>query len=400
MGLLNKGSTEKMRTSLRIRHLLLFVAAALLFFIGRWWFGFSTKNGSPLPPPAVSVMTITHEPITYTEELPGRTLAYRSSEVRPQVGGIIIERFFEEGDFVKEGTALYRINPAPFEATLASAKATLASEKAKLARYEILRKSDAVSQQELDDQRALVTRNESSVTQAKINIDYTYVRAPISGWIGLSMATQGALVSASQPDPLTTISQLDPIYVDIPQPSASAVRLKRIFKDKERDAKNHLKIELFVGEDKTPYEFLGTLTASDIAVNTSTDSVLLRLLFPNPHKILLPGLFVRARFSQIIEQDGIFIPQQALTRAPDGQGIVFVVDEKDMVDQRFVRTSQAIGNKWRIDSGLNIGDRIIVEGIIKLRQAGFRPGNSIKVSPSPYSPTESKSPRNNTEPKV
>jgi len=186
---------------------------------------------------------------------------------------------------------------------------------------------------------------------------------------------------------------LDPMYVDIPQPSASAVRLKRIFKNDAYNKATHLKIELFVGEDTKPYEHLGTLAASDISVNTGTDAVLLRTIFPNPDKILLPGLFVRARFSQIIEEAGIFIPQQALSRAPDGRGTVLVVGENDMVEQRFVTAQEAEGNKWRIDEGLNVGDRVIVEGVLKVRQAGFRPGVSIKVSPSPFNPQKTSTPQ-------
>lgn len=322
------------------------------------------------------------ETITTYEALPGRTTAYKVAEIRPQVSGIITERLFKEGGTVKEGDQLYQIDPAPYKAAydsavadLKKAEANVKSTKAKNRRYEELVKIDAVSKQEYDDLQASLAQAEADiaiaqavVSQAKINLGYTKVYAPISGRIGKSTITKGALVTANQESPLATITQLDPIYVDMTQSSTDLMQWRSRIKDYQG-----IPVTLFISEDKTPYTHKGTLQFHEVLVEQTTGSVQLRALFPNPDEILLPGLFVRAELT-LEKPDVLLVPQQATTRQPDGSLSVWVLDGTQSVQSVTITTSGAQDGQWIVASGLKAGDIIITEGLIKLR-----PG--VKVQP-------------------
>ncbi|WP_322873924.1 MULTISPECIES: efflux RND transporter periplasmic adaptor subunit [Marinobacter] len=332
------------------------------------------------PPTEVGFVTVKAQPFTLVNELPGRTSPYQVAEVRPQVTGILEKRLFEEGEKVEAGEPLYQIDDKLYKADLASARADVASARATLEsaqltanRYERLIKTGAVSQQELDDARASlreaeaqVAAGEAAVQTAQINLDYTTIEAPISGRIGRSSYTAGALVTANQSDALVTIRQLDPIYVDLTQSYSELQKL--------RGALAAGKLET-VGEDKASvslvdqsdhvYEHNGTLQFSEYAVAEATGSVTLRAIFPNPDGALLPGMFVRARLPQAERDSAILVPQKGVTRQPNGQATALVVGPDNTVEKRVVKTEKAVGNRWLISEGLEDGDRLIVEGLQK-----------------------------------
>jgi membrane fusion protein, multidrug efflux system len=346
------------------------------------------------PPPVPEVTTITVQPqeLVLTTELPGRTSPYVVAEIRPQVNGIIQRRLFTEGSEVKDGQVLYQIDPAPFQAALDSAKASLAKSEAnqvatrlKFDRYKGLFAEKAVSQQDYDDREAALKQAEAdteywkaAVETARINLGYTQVTAPISGRIGKSNVTDGALVTAYQQLALATIQQLDPIYVDVPQSTTDLLRLKRRMEDNGLHQKGeiHNSVKLIL-EDGTVYPMRGTLQFRDVTVDPTTGSVVIRAVFPNPESILLPGMFVRAVVKDGINDQAILIPQQAILRDPKGNPLALIVDAEQKIQQRGLTLDRSVGDKWIVSSGLVSGDRVVVEGMQKVR-----PGAAVKIIPS------------------
>ncbi len=352
----------------------------------------STERAQPQRPvPEVAVLTVQPEQVVLTTELPGRTAAFRIAEIRPQVSGIIKERLFREGSVVKEGQLLYRIDPALFqaaydsaEASLARAQANLPAIRSRVERYRELLSLKAVSRQDLDDAESALKQAEAdvkyweaAVKSARINLGYTSVSAPIPGRTGRSNVTEGALVTASQPTPLVTVQQLDPIYVDVPQSTAKLLRLRRSLETGHlsSNGNNHKKIKLLL-DGGTVYPLEGILEFQDVTVDKSTGTVTLRAVFPNPDNLLLPGMFVRAVVPEGVDKQAILIPHQAVSRDPKGNPLALLVDSQDKVEQRQLTIDRAVGNQWLVTSGLAAGDKVIVEGIQKIR-----PGVSVKVVP-------------------
>ena len=385
-----------------------------------------------VPVPEVAVVTIQPQRIVLTTELPGRTSGYRVAEIRPQVTGLIQKRLFTEGADVKAGEVLYQIDPAPFQAALDSAsanveaakkaadraraalhagmanvarqQATVALSKTNRQRFEDLFKDKAVSasdrdqavteaqvadatlravEAQVESDRAAVAVTEAAIMQAqaamettRINLGYTQIVAPISGRIGRSNVTEGAMVTAYQAV-LSTVMELDPIYVDVPQSTVELMRLKRTLEGGHvsRSDSNQSKVKLIL-EDGTAYSLPGTLKFRDVTVDPTTGSVILRIVAPNPEGVLLPGMFVRAVIEEGVDEQAILVSQQAVTRDPKGNPIALVVDADGKVQQRSLKTDRAVGNQWLVSSGLSKGDRVIVEGLQRVR-----PGAMAKVIP-------------------
>ena len=342
-----------------------------------------------MPPPEVAVITIKTERATVSSELSGRTRAFLVAEVRPQVGGIIQKRLFEEGTDVKAGDLLYQIDPALYQAAYGRAQADLARTEAhavplrtKVERNRKLVKANAVSQQNFDDMLGELNTAEADIAVAKaaldtarINLTYTSVTAPISGRTGKSHVTVGALVTANHLLPLTTIQQINPIYVDVTQSSANYLRLRDeisnglIKIDNNEKAKAKLSLE-----DGTPYPQEGEIKFRDVTVDPSTGSFILRMVFPNPENVLLPGMFVRAATKDGVIEQAILVPQQGVMRDMRGNPYALLVDSSDKVVQKQLELDRSIGNKWLVKSGLKPGDRMIVEGFQRIR-----PGVPVKV---------------------
>ncbi len=339
--------------------------------------------------PEVAVVTIQQEPLVLTAELPGRTAAYRMADIRPQVNGIILKRTFEEGSFVQAGDLLYQIDPAQYQAAYDQAQAAVAMAEAGLPairsraeRFKELVQSRAVGQQDYDDALAALHQAEAQLAVAKaalktaqINLSYTPIKAPIPGRIGRSSVTEGALVTAYQPVPLATIKQLDPIYVDVPQSTTEVLALQRRMEqgyfsagDSERN-----KVTI-IREDGTTYPLEGILEFRDVTVNPSTGSVILRIKVPNPQSALLPGMFVRAVLKEGLIEKAILVTQAGVGRTARGEPFVWVVDEEGKAQLRMITIDRAVGNRWLVSQGLAKGDRVIVEGLQRLR-----PGMPIRV---------------------
>ena len=312
----------------------------------------------------------------YTTALAGRIASFQVAEVRPQVGGILQQRLFTEGADVKAGQALYQIDPATYEAALDSAQAALMKAEAnvtparlKAERFRELLAIKAVSKQEYDDAQAAfkqaeadVAVNRAAVKTARINLEYTKVRSPISGRIGKSAFTPGALVTANQAQALTSVRQLDPVYVDITQSSQDLLRLRAQFTNGElRSAAEEAPVRLKL-ENGAMYPHEGRLQFTDVSVDESTGMVSLRALFPNPEHILLPGMYVRAVIAEGVDENALLVPQRALRRDPKGQASVLLVDGGGKVDVRLVDVGRTVGDSWQVLSGLKPGDRVIVEG--------------------------------------
>lgn len=387
----------------------------------------------PQGPPEVAVVTVSPQRVVLTTELPGRTSAFRVAEIRPQVSGIIQKRLFEEGSDVRAGQVLYQIDPAPFQAMFDNAAATLAAarknaDRAKAAleasiakvtqqqatlelarinrrRFEEAFKTKAVSASARDqavteaivaeatlraveaqvksDREAIaaaeaaIKQAEAALKTARINLGYTRVTAPISGRIGKSAVTDGALVTAYQPTPLSVIHQLDPIYVDAPQSTTELLRLKRRLQDGtlNRGGAEQAKVTLIL-EDGAVYPHEGTLQFRDVSVDPTTGSVILRMVFPNPERVLLPRMFVRAVIKEGVKDDAILVPQQAVVRTPKGEPYVMVVGSGERVEMRMLQLDRAIRDKWLVVSGISAGDRVIVEGL-----QFVRPGMLVEAAP-------------------
>lgn len=342
-------------------------------------------------PPEVGVITIQPERAVLTTELPGRIAPHLIAEVRPQVGGIVQQRLFAEGGEVKAGQVLYQIDPATYRAAFASAKAALARAEAHLAparlreeRFQELVQIKAVSQQEYDDAQAALLQAEAEVESARaaletarINLDYTTVKAPISGRIGRSTVTTGALVTANQADALATIQQLDPVYVDVTQSTADLLRLRQSLASGllKNGGATQAQVKLLL-EDGTPYAQSGTLKFSEVTVDQSTGSVTLRNLFPNPELLLLPGMFVRAVLEEGVNEQALLVPQRGVTRNQAGSAMVMVVGKEEKVEPRLIKVARTVGDQWLVSAGLQAGDRVILEGIQKAR-----PGTVVKAVP-------------------
>ncbi len=338
--------------------------------------------------PEVGIVTLKSAPLQITTELPGRTNAYRVAEVRPQVSGIILKRNFTEGSDIQAGVSLYQIDPATYQASYESAKGDLAKAQAAaniaqltVKRYQKLVGTKYISQQEYDSavadaqqSNAAVVAAKAAVETARINLAYTKVTSPISGRIGKSAVTEGALVQNGQSTALATVQQLDPIYVDVTQSSNDFLHLKQeLANGKLKQENGKAKVEL-VTNDGLKYPQEGTLEFSDVTVDQTTGSITLRAIFPNPDHTLLPGMFVRARLEEGINPDALLVPQQGVTRTPRGDASVMVVGEGDKVEVRQVTATQAIGDKWLVTEGLKSGDRVIVAGLQKVK-----PGVQVKA---------------------
>jgi membrane fusion protein (multidrug efflux system) len=387
----------------------------------------------PAPVPEVTAVTVQTQRLVLTNELPGRTSPYRVAEIRPQVSGIIQRRFFDEGSVVKEGAVLYQIDPAPFQAAydnsaanlavvrkgLARAKAQVEASTAGVARqqatlelaqshrrrYEELFKNNFISASDRDQAvtdaqvaeamlraaeaqvqsdreavaaaQAAIQQAEAALETARINLAFTRITAPISGRIGKSMVTEGALVTALQSLSLASIQQLDPIYVDVPQSTTELLRLQRRLAEgrlKQNGAKQ--KTVKLILEDGVAYPLEGTLQFRDVTVDPTTGVVILRIIFPNPRGVLLPGMFVQAVVTEGVNEQAILIPQQSVSRDPKGNPFALIVDSDGKVQQRMLSLDRAVDDQWLVASGLAPGDRAIAEGLQKVR-----PGASVKVLP-------------------
>ncbi len=326
--------------------------------------------------PQVGVVTLQPQAFTLTTELPGRTNAYRIAEVRPQVNGIILKRLFKEGSEVKQGQQLYQIDPAVYEANLSKAQADLQATRSLADRYKQLIEEQAVSRQEYDDANAKRLQAEASLKSAQIDLRYTKVLAPISGRIGRSAVTEGALVNSGQTNAMATIQQLDPIYVDVTQSTAELLKLRRELESGQlqRAGDNAASVQLVL-EDGTLYKQEGRLEFSEVAVDETTGSVTLRAIFPNPDHTLLPGMFVHARLKAGVNANAILAPQQGVTRDLKGAPTALVVNKDNKVELRQLKASRTVGSDWLIEEGLNPGDRLITEGLQYVR-----PGAEAKVS--------------------
>ncbi|MBU9857003.1 efflux RND transporter periplasmic adaptor subunit [Rahnella bonaserana] len=338
------------------------------------------QQGAPHAP-QVGVVTLKTEPLNVTTELPGRTAAFRIAEVRPQVGGIILKRNFVEGSEIKAGTSLYQIDPATYQAAYNSAKGDLVKAQANaqisrltVTRYKPLLGTNYISKQDYDTAVATAAQADAAVVSAKaavesarINLAYTKVTSPISGRIGISSVTEGALVSTGQTNALATVQQLDPIYVDVTQSSNDFLRLKQELADgslKQVNGKAQVKLLLDNGKE---YSQAGTLEFSDVTVDETTGSITLRAIFPNPNDALLPGMFVRARLDEGVNDNALLVPQQGITRNPRGDATAMVIGADNKVELRTVTTTQAIGDKWVVTDGLKSGDKVIVTGLQKIK---------------------------------
>lgn len=349
-----------------------------------------SQQSAPAPgAPSVGVVVAETASVPLINELPGRTAPYMVAELRPQVTGIVQKRLFTEGSAVKAGQTLYQIDPVTYRAAHDSAKAGLAraeanlySARLKAGRYADLVKIEAVSKQANDDSVAALMQAEAdlaaaraAVDKARIDLDYTRVDAPISGRIGRSSVTPGALVTANQTTALATVQQLDPIYVDLTQSSADMLRLKRQLESGQlkRVGGQTVPVRLVL-EDGSQYAVEGKLAFSEVSVDTGTGSVTLRAVFPNPKGELLPGMYVRALLAQGQTDDAIMVPHAAVSRDPRGNAVVMVVGAEDKVESRTVKAEHSIADKWVVTEGLAAGDRIIVEGLQKVR-----PGAQVQV---------------------
>lgn len=348
---------------------------------------------SAAPAVEVAVDVVTPQKVLYTTELAGRTSAFQIAEVRPQVSGIIQKRLFTEGADVKAGDTLYQIDPATYKADLDSAKANLARAEAnvaparlKMQRFKDLVNISAVSKQEYEDAEAAYKQaladvgvNKAAVENARIRLDYTKVTSPISGRTGRSLVTPGALVTANQGNPLTTVQQLDPVYVDVTQSSTEVLRLKRALESGtlQRADEGHAAVRLLL-EDGSEYAHSGTLQFTDVSVDESTGMVTLRAIFPNPEHDLMPGMYVRAILKEGVDEQAILLPQRALVRDAKGNATAYVVNAESKVEVRPLKVGRTQGNSWVVLDGLKAGDKVIVEGIQKIR-----PGAPVRIAATP-----------------
>ena len=341
--------------------------------------------------PAVTVETMKEQPVTLSRELPGRTKAFVVAEVRPQVSGIIEDRLFTEGSFVRAGQPLYQLDDATYRADYNSAQAVLARAEAvvDIARFnaeraERLIKTRAISEQELFDSRATLRQAEASVgvaraqvASAEVRLGYARITSPIDGRIGKSTVTKGALVTANQADPLATVQQLDPIYVDLTRSASELLKLRRELSSGAARPTEGIPVTIML-EDGTLYEHEGELAFSDVAVDPMTGSYALRVVVPNPDNLLMPGMYVRATVSNAVLEHGLLVSQKAVSRDSKGKASVLVVSSNGTAELREVRVSRTVGDHWLVEDGLSAGDRVIVEGLQRVR-----PGSPVEVQEGP-----------------
>ena len=347
----------------------------------------------PKPTPEAGYVVVQAGAVPIATELAGRTSAYETSDVRPQVSGVIRARLFQEGAIVRKGQTLYQIDPSLYQANAAQAQANLAAAEAqrqaaaaKAARYRPLAQMEAISRQDYTDAAATarqtaaaVAQNRATVETARINLRFTRVPAPIGGRIGRSVVTTGGLVTANQADPLTTIQRLDPMFVDIQQSSGALLALRQ-----QAGVQGSAQVQLLL-EDGSPYAYTGTLQFAEAMVDQNTGTVTLRARFPNPHGLLLPGMYVRARLIQSTVQNGFLVPQAGVSRDPQGRATVMLVGPDGKAVQRNVTADRTIGDKWLITAGLNSGDKVITEGLGKIK-----PGAKIDPVPAGSRPRQRK----------
>lgn len=345
-----------------------------------------------VPVPEVTTMTVRAEPVALTTELPGRVVSFRTAEIRPQVNGLIVKRLFEEGSYIKAGQPLYQIDPAPFQAALDNARAALVRSRSQLPsiqsraeRYKDLLADKAVSQQDYDDAAAALAQVKADIEYwkaametARINLGYCRITAPISGRIGRSSVTEGAIVTAYQPVALATIRQLDPIYVEVPQSRTAMLHLKQRLASGTlmRDGRVQDNVELVL-EDNSIYPLKGTVQFSEVNVDETTGTVTMQIIFDNPQKILLPGMFVRARIGEGVNPKAMLLPQNAVARDHKGHPYVLTVTPENTVALNPVTLDRSMGNQWLVTAGLHPGDQVILTG----RQF-VRPGMTVRVTPA------------------
>lgn len=346
-------------------------------------------RGGPGGPAHVGFVVVQQGSAPLQQELPGRVAAYQVSDVRPQVSGVILKRLFQEGSVVRQGQTLYQIDPSIYAAQQAQASANLQSARAsavaartRAARYAPLAKMEAISKQDYTDALAQARQAEASVAQnsaslraAQVNMRFTRVPAPITGRIGLSSVTEGALVTANQTTALATITRLDPVFVDIQESAADLLKLREALSQGgavPTSAQVHLKLP-----DGSVYGFAGTVEFSEVIVDQSTGTVTIRARFPNPQSILLPGMYVTAEFAQAVQTSAILVPQQAVTRDPQGNATVFVVGPGNRAVQRTIHADRALGTDWVVTGGLAPGEKVITQGTANLKD-----GAPIKPVPA------------------
>jgi membrane fusion protein, multidrug efflux system len=362
----------------------------------------SAPQASARAAPEVGVVAVKAQPVTLASELPGRTAAYRIAQVRPQVSGILEQRLYTEGQEVTAGAPLYRIDPRPYEAAVAQARAALARAQAahevarlRAERYAPLAASGAVPKQDNDDVQAGLRQAQAEVAAARaaleaaqINLDYTRIGAPIAGVTSESFVTEGALVTAGQAQHLAVVTQLDPIYVDIPRTTAELARLRRNLAagGLERLDPEAARVTLLL-DDGSEYPHPGQLQVSGVTVDPGTDSVNLRAVFPNPERQLLPGMYVHARLEEGVDPAALAVPQQAVSRDAEGRASVLVVKGDDTLERRPITTGRALGATWLVEGGLAPGDRVVVRGPLRLQ-----PGMPVKPVPADVPATAAGSP--------
>nr|WP_294848534.1 efflux RND transporter periplasmic adaptor subunit [uncultured Sphingomonas sp.] len=363
--------------------------AALLSFALLTSCGSAKNEGRGGGPAQVGYVVVQSSTVPLEAELDGRAVAFETSEVRPQVSGVIRQRYFSEGGYVRKGQPLYQIDPSLYRAAvdqasanLSSAQATAQAAGAKAERYRPLAKIEAVSQQDYADvsaaarqARAAVAQNQAALRTARINLNFTNIPAPISGRIGRSLSTVGALATANQSEPLAVIQRTDPIYVDIQQSAADMVRLRQsLLSGGIQPGSTQVRLTL---DDGTAYGYTGTVQFSEVLVDENTGTVTLRAQFPNPQGLIMPGMFVRARFIQGVEQRAMLVPQQAVMRDLGGKAAVFVVSNDGKAVRRVIETTRSVGTNWVVTSGLKPGDKVITQGLNNLRT-----GAAVKAVPA------------------
>lgn len=352
--------------------------------------GCGKKEATP-PPVQAGVITVHIQPVTRTTDLPGRTSSVMIAQVRPQVNGVILKRMFVEGSAVKAGQQLYQIDPAPYQATydaavaqLAHAEAALATDNAKAERYRPLAAAQAVSQQDYDDALAAALEAKADIASAKaaiesaqVNLRYTKVLSPITGTIGASTYTEGALVTNGQTDALATVTTLDPVYVDVNQPTTTLLRLKQELASGQLQAASDGSVPVTLQlEDGSTYSLTGKLEFSQVYADESTGTVMLRAIFANPQHLLLPGMYVHAELVEGVNTQGILVPQVAVSHNTHGDATVLVVDKDNKVAQRVIQTGPAIGQNWVVNGGLKPGERVVVDNLLNVQ-----PGMTITPVP-------------------
>lgn len=353
----------------------------------------SSQNTQTTSPLSVDVLTLTPQPITVNADLPGRLASVQQAEVRPQVGGVVIKRLFKEGTEVKAGEPLYLIDPATYQAAFEKANAEFIDSQRIYQRYQRLAADQAVSQQDLQTAQSTYLQAKADRDTAKVNLGYTQVRASISGRIGRSSITQGALVTADQTTALATITQLNPMYVDITESASDMLALRRAFASGqlEKVGDNAAGVKLTL-EDGSQYPLTGRLDFSEVQVEEGTGSITLRATFPNPDAILLPGMFVRARLTQGVVQRGILIPQRAVLRDSRNLPYVYLVTQENKVVQREVTLGQMQQGQWQVTAGLQAGDRIATNHVQDLTQ-----GNTVSPQSTQSAATTSSLPLSMTD---